>query len=43
MLASQQAWDWVLPIKTEICLLSYLLQSGSIKIHKYCTKKKKKN
>ena len=60
-----QAWDWVLPIKTEICLSSgaavsllggfggmlpqeiffnrySLLQSGSIKIHMYCTKKKKK-
>ena len=59
-----QAWDWVLPIKTEIYLSSgaavsllggfggmlpqeiffnrySLLQSGSIKIHMYCTKKKK--
>ena len=60
-----QAWDWVLPIKTEICLSSgaavsllggfggmfpqeiffnrySLLQSGSIKIHMYCTIIKKK-
>ena len=58
-----QAWDWVLPLKTEICLSSgaavsllggfgglvpqeiffnrySLLQSGSIKIHMYCNRKK---
>ena len=61
--SKDQAWDWVLPLKTEICLSSgaavsllggfgghappriffnwySLLQSGSIKIHMYCTRKK---
>ena len=61
--SNMQAWDWVFPLKTEICLSSgaavsllggfggmlpqeiffnrySLLQSGSIKIHMYCTRKK---
>ena len=62
ILYTYQAWDWVLPIKTEICLSSgaavsllggfggllpqenffnrySLLQSGSITMHMYCTRK----